>query len=1080
METSTKSTEAVSTSSTLPKLPSLSEEAAERISCHFNYAACHIHLCPSDGSITFSELRREIFPTETNRIQILNENPDNPLIKLLKLTEKEIKALKKSARDEGRSLYSKIVDLTPSSENHQISSTIRTLTTINALLDDISRSKPNFSGNLIQKLYHSFAVSSEIVNLLVKIEIEPSVILLDPAALTFINTATLRMLINRLDPELRTRMIDNLEEQGSFDNMLLSMALRGDEEALIKEMIQDTANVRKKILNLFDFAIKFGYVKIVKYIMNNFASYYLESIASGQHEEHYVNFISSTIQAFIRGNVEICLPLIQPIIWNLYRFEEQVSIIRLIALRSGDETREILIRNLYENNLFTLLLYIKSINLPTLSEEEMKKITEAFKPYHKIIFTEQMQSLLDHPHYGPEGYMQLSGLAHTSKYIKNSIKIDFIRDNYEAVALYIRKIDLAKVEFTNSLTVDSVNKLLSLFNDETTRRRITSAAKETEKAASSTEETKHSVIKKAKSLPGKKAKTAKVSQINKPTELKTEETVKEIVISAVLEIAPPLGELFSTVMETQESLEEMVVKRNLITEKTSKKTLGSPMHEVAINPDNQDWEMTKSKRNKKTTPKVNVSITQLPVIHSPVANSDPIKPSYLKILKGEPSTISKVPLQGTENDKVPSYAQALAKSGMNQTLTPLPSKTAVEPSRFEISSSNDSGDTPGGDEARIISSLTSKDLSVTNNIALETYASTLEITELLEIEPSSSEIISSNDSGDAPEGGEAKIIISKDSFISDITPEVRKSTLKVRKSFKQEIIPATPSATLLPQYPGYLTPYFIQVQTLWLQGSDKLIYSLILTHPFGISSYYIDQKTYKQIHISNQEYKLLTMSSYSTSMKQVSWLPEYYMYKIYEFGPDGELLLEYNIQPQTATLIESSNYTESSNSEEPKQEASAASADNISTSQQSLNSGQDYALFNQDNNNNDNKEELPIEKQENLLDQVTNILNPVVKALLNWLENLSEELKEEALNLAWVQNIIQESTKSQILFKGGAAEEYFSQYKVNKEELTNAIADYNATKIDTSYIKSINTNILDVSFQDYAWTKTSNAYSLDF
>ena len=816
--------------------PVLSAEIATRITLHFSYAACHTALYPADRSISHNDLLRDAFPAEVTRQIILKENINNPLIKLLKLTEKEIKKLKKAAIENHKTIYSQIIDP---------DSLIRELPSITQLLNEISTFKVGSNLDPYQALFYSFGVGSEIINRLVEIGVEPMVLILDKNVPSFINARMLQQIISSMSSPLREALVLRLMEEGSLENRIQAEIIRGNEPALIALVESNEPEVRANIIGILDVAIKFGYEAIVEHILARFPSYYQESISSSSHEGFYLNFLSSATQAIIRGD-HLCHLFVQPVIWNTYRYEDKVTLIRLITLRSGEVMQEILLQNLNDHNLLKTKLFIDAVNSKGLSVDQAKKIAEAFKPYHEQIFAETMASLMSVVTDGTSGYIRLVGMTISCKYIKKAVKIKFIQDHFDLIKEYLSKLVFLTPDLSNP-EMKYFMEFMALMNAEEARRE-----------------------------PVLEVEVVIQAPIQKIVEAKSSEALDDDLTTAIASIIVPSGSDDKVKDISRSDIDEAPSEHNSDgNELLEEEGISGSDVDDALSEHNGDTDVQEEENASGSAAEYDSDGDEL--LEEDISRSD--VDDALSEDNGDTDLQEEENASGNAADDewtLVDRSKTKQKKSLNTAcIFTTEIKDPIVPDEEVISGS--SGDTPGGNGGG--AKLATSEVVLTKKNILQ--------------EPLTAE--------------EASITFG--SFaIEQISPTAEVAALSAQPSpvIQAEIIKTIAAPILLRLYENPYNYAIVECKTCWMQNTitNKLFYSLFVTNSGGeISNYFIDPTTGRQVHFGYQEYKLL-QPSHLTAWCNYLWVAESNLYSIAVFDQLGNQIFQYALQPQTGQLVE--------------------------------------------------------------------------------------------------------------------------------------------------------------------------------
>jgi hypothetical protein len=336
--------------------PSLSKEAQDLINLSFKLMDYKISITPADGTISRDDL--------IARNKIIRESYEAAEIRVLDHTKEFFKALSHYGKPE---------------DQVQLLKTFADSVYLDILL---TRFVPAFDRNKITDYSVRELAQSILFNYLATLNIDPFLLLSNSAALVSLEPKILKKMI-----EENRFCIEKYHSIISVELKIIHMMIYNEAEYI---RLLDSQNI---VLNpALSFAILSDNENIVNHIFVKYIQYYkLVMNDINSYEELYKNFIDNSIKAIIRGNLNICLKFIHPVIWDLYQYSEKINILKLIISRAGSITSLALMRSLSDSNLLNAELFLRSISS---SDDDFEKslIFKAFEPFLKDMLMNALKS----------------------------------------------------------------------------------------------------------------------------------------------------------------------------------------------------------------------------------------------------------------------------------------------------------------------------------------------------------------------------------------------------------------------------------------------------------------------------------------------------------------------------------------------------------------------------------------------------------------------------------------------------------------------------------------------------------------
>jgi hypothetical protein len=315
-----------------------------------------VFITPEDGSISTPILLNEIAALEPDLQEILghllSERLENQLVlslasNLLQYTiDSEILKTTKlivtnEAQKNKKSIYRAVVypnDPTPSDSN-PIISLQNDIEDFNRLLNALFLMNNAITDH--QKVFGLQMIISSIINNLILFEVNPLLILLSAQAPYYLNSKFLQSIIKSMTTQVRTDLALSLKNFDQISSKIFSVVISKDKEYLASLVNQDSPDWIITIDAILDMAIKYGAYFMAEFALEQWLSYFSNDPLT---EVSYHEILSLTGNALTRSNTGICSLLTQPKIWNIYREEDKLRLLKLILYRSGNATRAELIK----------------------------------------------------------------------------------------------------------------------------------------------------------------------------------------------------------------------------------------------------------------------------------------------------------------------------------------------------------------------------------------------------------------------------------------------------------------------------------------------------------------------------------------------------------------------------------------------------------------------------------------------------------------------------------------------------------------------------------------------------------------
>ncbi len=348
----------------------------------------HVDVRPRDGSISLSRLIEYIDVPQRTHTRIVAEtleaHRNHPLIsRLFDLTQYgDITAFKRQIEEEAarnhKSIYSQLVhpDL-PGKDQDKTSMLNKDLVDLNTLL-----SFPESELSSYTEAYYLLMITSRIINNLLFFEVDPLLILLTEKTAFHISNKKLQEMLNSISELDRNKLSSILGDSEDLYHKTLGAVIDNNEE-YFKNTLHDSmsSGFQLNVDMTLTLAVRYSRDNIVKYALKQYIKY--KSIVSTTTDDFYEKLVINAGYAMIRGDEEICKLFMQPQIWILYQPEDQLRILNLIVSRSGERTRDILIQDLYANNLLKLELYNTIIS--NTADKFKAEILGIFEPFYEDI-----------------------------------------------------------------------------------------------------------------------------------------------------------------------------------------------------------------------------------------------------------------------------------------------------------------------------------------------------------------------------------------------------------------------------------------------------------------------------------------------------------------------------------------------------------------------------------------------------------------------------------------------------------------------------------------------------------------------
>ncbi|MEK6734745.1 MAG: hypothetical protein AABY27_06565 [Pseudomonadota bacterium] len=347
--------------------------------------------------------------------------------------------------------------------------------------------------------FNAFMFLSEFLEIIIEVGIDPLLILLNPILPHLVNIETISKLTQTSNIEfLDTYLIIH---NTPYDQVLVSLIKH--EYSNVLGIIDTVGITSDDMVQILNYAIIFNNREAVAKIINKIIEHI--SVTNRNNEVidmFYQDFIYSTQTALMRGNPAICKEFLRIGIWSNLRMEEQAKLLRLMIIRSGSNTRKILLKELYENGLLSAELFVNTLNTIKHNEfnednKEIEKFIKIFKDYHEFF----VESFLTQEMNNEYNYLTLLiGLMKLVTSMNNKVQI--IHKKYEEILKLINK---SKYSLATVYKIGFMKEFNNLMNAETDKRQavIALAEQPIKQVASSHKESKNKNKRNKKNSPKK-------------------------------------------------------------------------------------------------------------------------------------------------------------------------------------------------------------------------------------------------------------------------------------------------------------------------------------------------------------------------------------------------------------------------------------------------------------------------------------------------------------------------------------------------------------------------------------------------
>ncbi len=294
------------------------------------------------------------------------------------LSEDKIIEIMKKAKDNKTSLLQQLL-ADSGFQNEEGSSLKEEIKIINYLIDNyiplvlLQAANSTIEGGLSASIgrtdnyadYAPIIFSALLKNIIALKIISPIALVLSKAS-DYLSPAELRELTGDISEGEWQGVKSNISEDIiPFEQLdLLLNVIRGEQSRVTTLMLMKIRSLSgnrsalEKYINtciesVLIMAVKFNRAEIVEFIVNNGLSIIEKDLRTGSAETVFFynmeKFVSILFSALIRGDHDTCLKFLNSVSWNHYTEHEKVEIVRFIILRSGHETREALLREIFTN-----------------------------------------------------------------------------------------------------------------------------------------------------------------------------------------------------------------------------------------------------------------------------------------------------------------------------------------------------------------------------------------------------------------------------------------------------------------------------------------------------------------------------------------------------------------------------------------------------------------------------------------------------------------------------------------------------------------------------------------------------------
>ncbi|MCT4635930.1 MAG: hypothetical protein N4A31_06820 [Rickettsiales bacterium] len=294
------------------------------------------------------------------------------------LSEDKIIEIMKKAKDNKTSLLQQLL-ADSGFQNEEGSSLKEEIKIINYLIDNyiplvlLQTANITIEGGLSASIgrtdnyeYYAPIILSALLKNIIALEIINPIALALSKASDYLSPAELRELTGDISEGEWQGVKSNISEDIiPFEQLdLLLNVIRGEKLHVITFMLMKIRSLSvnrsalEKYINtcvesVLIMAVKFNRAEIVEFIVNNGLSIIKKDLLTDLAETVFCydmeKFVSILFSALIRGDHDTCLKFLNSVSWDRYTEHEKVEIVRFIILRSGHETREALLREIFTN-----------------------------------------------------------------------------------------------------------------------------------------------------------------------------------------------------------------------------------------------------------------------------------------------------------------------------------------------------------------------------------------------------------------------------------------------------------------------------------------------------------------------------------------------------------------------------------------------------------------------------------------------------------------------------------------------------------------------------------------------------------
>lgn len=358
---------------------------------HATYS--HYFIAPADGTISVNDLLGKAYPVQDtyNRILTMVEERTGITIlsTLLKLVGQYGKDAERSRIDicqkalaNQKSIYQQIFypEIPILRDSNGETLTLDDLEDFHQKIETVMTSR-----EISQSDARTYI--SEVMNWIMFFPIEESLIILNRYAIYYLSKENLeRTIASIAEDSLDLLRADAEQERDGIFLKALYYTIAPNTKKnniALKALVGDISHpdFQKNIITVLANAVIFSKANVIPHLLEQFYLYSRRLDDALFEQEIYKYFAVVLEQAFIRGNKEICLLLIQPKIWNILEPHDRTQLVELVLFRSGHITRVELLENLEANHLLSLELYKKIVyNNP----EEIEIINQLLPKYKTL------------------------------------------------------------------------------------------------------------------------------------------------------------------------------------------------------------------------------------------------------------------------------------------------------------------------------------------------------------------------------------------------------------------------------------------------------------------------------------------------------------------------------------------------------------------------------------------------------------------------------------------------------------------------------------------------------------------------